>query len=116
MSFLSTKGAEGASFLWGAEQASAGSFSQPSSNPAGGVGSFQLQRRDESSKQEMVTRRREQPNDLQLSSQKEKKKKSLTIAKLWQASLKGRLVRWYWGLGTNWLKAYCVPRRFLYIG
>lgn len=64
----------------------------------------------------MVTRRREQPNDLQLSSQKEKKKKSLTIAKLWQASLKERLVRWYWGLGTNWLKAYCVPRRFLHIG
>lgn len=47
---------------------------------------------------------------------RKKKKKSLTIAKLWQASLKGRLVRWYWGLGTNWLKAYCVPRRFLYIG
>lgn len=41
-----------------------------------GVGSFQLQRRDESSKQEMVTRRREQTNDLQLSSQKGKKKVS----------------------------------------
>lgn len=41
-----------------------------------GVGSFQFQRRDESSKQEMVTRRRERLNDLQLSSQKEKKKKS----------------------------------------
>jgi hypothetical protein len=47
---------------------------------------------------------------------KRKKKKSLTIAKLWQASLKGRLVRWYWGLGINELKAYCVPRRFLHIG
>lgn len=75
MSFLSTKGAEGASFLWGAEQALAcGASAGPA--PAGlGVGSFPLQRRDESSKQEMVTRRREQPNDLQLSSQKEKKKK-----------------------------------------
>lgn len=35
--FLSTKGAEGASFLWGAEQASAcGDSAQPSSSWAGG--------------------------------------------------------------------------------
>lgn len=56
-------------------QASAGGASASPAPTRLGVGSFELQRRDESSKQEMVTRRREQPNDLQLSSRKEKKKK-----------------------------------------
>lgn len=76
MSFLSTKGAEGASFLRGAEQA----CRRPRARSPGvrlGVGGASCSKGEMilSSKQEMVTRRPGAAlNDLQLSSQKKKKK------------------------------------------
>lgn len=75
-----------------------------------GVGSFQLQRRDESSKQEMVTRRREQPNDLQLSSQKEKKKKFPNNCQIVAGLPEGRLVRWVLGAGHQLAKGLLCPQ------
>lgn len=79
MSLLSTKGAEGASFLRGAEQA----CRRPGARSPGvrlGVGAASCSKGEMilSSKQEMVTRRPGAAlNDLQLSSQKKKKKKVL---------------------------------------
>ena len=77
MSVLSTKGAEGASFLRGAEQDSQASQS-PRVMPGVGGASCSKGEMILSSKQEMVTRGPGAAlNDLQLSSQNKKKKKVL---------------------------------------